>query len=149
MLRVIIALALLTSLAACGTRLNPFNWFTDARQERIRVEDSTPSEARDGRALVAEVVDLAIDPTPQGAILRAMGRAQTQGYWEAELVEVERTAGTLVYEFRVFPPLGATPQGSAQSREVITGLALSHGALRGIRSITVIGAETRASITRR
>lgn len=149
MLRVIIALALLTSLAGCGTRLNPFTWFGEARQDRIRAEDSTPTEPDDGRVLVADIVDLAIDPTPQGGILRAMGRARTQGYWEAELVEIARAGATLVYEFRVFPPLGATDQGSAQSREVIAGLALSHGALRGIRTITVIGAENRASINRR
>lgn len=148
MLRVILALALMTSLAACGTRLNPLNWFGNDREERIRVIEpvATPT---DPRPLVAEVVDLAIDPTPQGAILRAMGRPQTQGFWEADLVEVERSDTALVYEFRVFPPLTATAQGTPQSREVITGLELSNFELSGIRSITVIGAENRRSVNRR
>jgi hypothetical protein len=148
MLRVILALAVMTSLAACGTRLNPFNWFGNDREERVRVEE-TVAEAADPRPLVAEVVDLAIDPTPQGAILRAMGRPQAQGYWEADLVEVERSDGALVFEFRVFPPLVATPAGTPQSREVITGLQLSTFDLAGIRSITVIGAENRRTVSRR
>lgn len=40
MLRVILALALMTSLAACGTRLNPFNWFGEGREERVRVSET-------------------------------------------------------------------------------------------------------------
>lgn len=147
MLRVILALAVMTSLAACGTRLNPFNWFGNDREERVSVQEQAETSA-DPRALVADVVDFAIAPTPQGAILRAMGRPQTQGYWEAELVEVERTATTLVYEFRVFPPLTATPAGTPQSREAITGLQLSNFDLAGIRSITVIAAENRRTVSR-
>jgi predicted small lipoprotein YifL len=147
MLRVILALALMTSLAACGTRLNPLNWFGADREQRVSVaqEAATPT---DPRQLVGEVVDLAIAPTPQGAILRAMGRPPAQGYWEAGLVEVERTATTLVYEFRVFPPLTATAPGTPQSREVVTGVQLSSFDLAGIRSITVIAAQNRRSVSR-
>jgi hypothetical protein len=148
MLRVILALAVMTSLAACGTRLNPFNWFGNDREERVSVQEQADSPA-DPRALVAEVVDLAIAPTPQGAIVRAMGRPQTQGYWEAELVEVERTDGALVLEFRVFPPLAASAVGTPQSREIITGLQLSNFDLASIRTITVIGAENRRTVSRR
>ena len=149
MLRVILALALLTSLAACCTRLNPFNWFGETREERVRAAEPVSENPLDRRFLVAEIVGLAIDPTPQGAILRATGRPQTQGYWEADLVEVARENGTLIYEFRLFPPLSPTPSGTPQSREVITGLELSHFALQGIRTITVVGADNRQSVTRR
>ncbi|MEY3005590.1 MAG: hypothetical protein RLZZ491_2766 [Pseudomonadota bacterium] len=147
MLRVLLALALMTSLAACGTRLNPFNWFGADREDRVAAD--TPTVPTDPRPLVAEVVDLAIAPTAQGAILRATGRPATQGHWDAELIETERSATALVYEFRAFPPLAAAPTGTPQSREVVTGLELSLFDLAGIRTITVIGAENRRSVSRR
>ncbi|WP_439139123.1 hypothetical protein [Roseicyclus sp.] len=149
MLRMILALALMTSLAACSTRLNPFNWFGNDREERVRVSETVTENPRDRRFLVSEVVAFAIDPTAQGVILRAIGRPQTQGHWEADLVEVAREDGALVYEFRVFPPPSPAPAGTPQSREVITGLELSNFALRGIRTITVVGAENRRTISRR
>ncbi|WP_297617513.1 hypothetical protein [uncultured Roseicyclus sp.] len=148
MLRAILALALMTSLAGCGTRLNPFNWFGADRETRVS-SDIIQTAPTDPRPLVAEVVDLAIAPTAQGAILRVMGRPPAQGYWEASLVEVQRSGDTLVYELRAFPPGTATAAGTPQSREVITGLALSTLELVGIRTITVIGAENRRSVSRR
>ncbi len=148
MLRVILALALMTSLAACGTRLNPFNWFGGDREERIAVTEVS-EEPDDLRGLVAEVVELSVDATAQGAIIRAMGRPAVQGYWEADLVEVSRENGTITYEFRVFPPLGTTAAGTAPSREVLVGTQLSTFDLAGIRTITVIGAQNRRSVNRR
>ena len=149
MLRATLALALILSLAACGTRLNPFNWFGGDREERNAVIEAASPETTDGRQLVAEVVDLAVDPTPQGAIVRAMGRPPVQGFWEAELVEVERSDGGIVYEFRVFPPITPTREGTPQSREVIVGANLTNADLSGIRTVTVIGAQNRRSVTRR
>jgi len=149
MLRVILALALMTSLAACGSRLNPFNWFGGEREQRITVTETEAGTPADPRPLVAEVVDLAVEPTTQGAIVRAMGRPQTQGYWEAELIEVERSEGSLVYEFRVFPPLTQTREGTPQSREVVVGANLSTFDLAGVRTITVIGAQNRRTVSRR
>lgn len=149
MLRVILALALMMSVAACGTRLNPFNWFGEPREERVRAEERVAENPLDRRFLIAEVVDFAIDPTPQGVILRAIGRPQTQGHWQADLVEVARDNAALILEFRVFPPPTPTPAGTQQSREILAGLELSHFDLRGIRTITVVGAENRRSITRR
>jgi hypothetical protein len=148
MLRLVIVLVVMSSLAACGTRLNPFNWFGGDREERVTVVED-PAVLEDGRRLVAEIVSLDVDPNPQGAIVRAMGRPPTQGYWEADLVEVERTDTALVYEFRVRPPLSATPAGTAPSREIITGLHVSNARLAGIRSITVIGAQNRRTVSRR
>jgi hypothetical protein len=148
MLRATLALALILSLAACGTRLNPFNWFGGDREERIAVAEPV-AEPGDARQLVAEVVELSVDPTAQGAIVRAMGRPPVQGFWEAELVEVAREAGSITYEFRVFPPLTPTREGTPQSREVIVAASLSNFDLAGIRTITVIGAENRRSVNRR
>jgi hypothetical protein len=149
MLRVILALALMTSLAACGSRLNPFNWFGGDREERIAAAETLDTTPGDTRGLVTEVVDLAVDPTPQGAIVRAMGRPPAQGFWEADLVEVERGNGAIVYEFRVIPPLTATREGTPQSRELVTGTQLSNRDLEGIRTITVIAAQNRRTVSRR
>jgi hypothetical protein len=148
MLRVILSLALVTSLAACGySRLNPFNWFGGDRETRVEAaESSTPD---DPSRLVAEVVDLAVEPTTTGAIIRATGLPPVQGFWEAELIEVERTESEVVYEFRVLPPLQATRVSTPQSREVITGTQLTNFELRGIRTITVIGAQNRRTVSRR
>jgi hypothetical protein len=149
MLRVTLALALILSLAACGSRLNPFNWFGADREERIVAREVVAAAPGDQRQLVAEVVDLAVDPTPQGAIVRAMGRPPVQGFWEAELVEVERSDSAIVYEFRVFPPLRQTREGTPQSREVIVAANLSNFDLAGIRTVTVIGAQNRRTVSRR
>ena len=149
MLRVILVLSLMTSLAACGSRLNPFNWFGGDREERISVTETVAGAEVDPRGLVAEVIALSVDPVPQGAIVRAMGRPPSQGYWEADLVEVERTATSIVFEFRVFPPPTPTRAGTPQSREVITGTQLSNFDLAGIRTITVIGAQNRRTVSRR
>lgn len=149
MLRVILVLALMTSLAACGSRLNPFNWFGGDREQRIAVAEVETGTPADPRQLVTEVVDLAVEPTTQGAIVRAMGRPPVQGFWEAELVEVERSEGAIVYDFRVFPPLTETRQGTPQSREVVVGANLTNFDLAGIRTITVIGAQNRRTVSRR
>ncbi len=149
MLRVTLALALILSLAACGSRLNPFNWFGGDREERIAARQVIEVAPGDQRQLVAEVVDLAVDPTAQGAIVRAMGRPPVQGFWDAELIEVERSEGAVVYEFRVFPPITPTREGTPPSREVIVGANLSNFDLAGIRTITVIGAQNRRTVSRR
>jgi hypothetical protein len=149
MLRVTLALALMTSLAACGTWLNPFNWFGGDSEERIEVIEPVDAGPIDPRPLVAEVVDLAVDPTSQGAIVRAMGRPAVQGYWEADLIEVERANGAIVYEFRVFPPPVPTREGTPRSREVVVGTELSNFDLAEIRTITVIGAQNRRTVSRR
>jgi hypothetical protein len=148
MLRALLALALVTGLAACGnSRLNPFNWFGGDRETRVEVSDAAAPD--DLRGLVSEVIDLAVEPVPQGAIVRATGLPPTQGFWEADLVEVERTETAIVYEFRVFPPLQPNRVSTQRSREVITGTQLSNFDLRGIRTITVIGAQNRRSVSRR
>jgi hypothetical protein len=65
------------------------------------------------------------------------------------LIEVDRTESEVVYEFRVLPPLQATRVSTPQSREVITGTQLTNFELRGIRTITVIGAQNRRTVSRR
>jgi hypothetical protein len=143
----------LVVLAGCGgfrdSRLNPFNWF--GRSEAAQLEPLVPEAAPDDRALVADVIDMQIDQLPGGAILRATGRAPTQGYWQAELVLREgpdQDPTALVYDFRVFPPVTPTAVSTPQSREVTVALYLSDIDLAGVQSITVQGATNARSVRR-
>jgi hypothetical protein len=148
MLRLTLCLTLVLSLAACGTRLNPFNWFGNDRSERITVteQEETPS---DPRPLVDQVLSLSVEPVPQGAIVRATGLPPTQGYWQADLVEAERGDNGILYEFRLIAPLEPAAVGTQRSREVIVATELSNFELQSIRTITVTGAQNRRTVSRR
>jgi hypothetical protein len=142
----------LVLLAGCGlrdSRLNPFNWFGGSQPAQL--EPLVPTAAPDQRALVADVIDMQVDQLPGGAILRATGRAPTQGYWQAELVlrsgpDQDPTAP--IYDFRVFPPVTPAAVSTSQSREVTVALYLSDIDLAGVQSITVQGAANARSTRR-
>ena len=138
-------------VTGCGavreSRLNPFNWFGGARR-RERVQQ-TAEVARDQRLLVADVISLSVDPYSSGAIVRATGIPPTQGWWDAELVArpIDEN-GVLVYDFRVFPPLTNTPQGTTRSREITAGASISNTRLDQVREIVVQGANNALSSRR-
>lgn len=147
--RILVALLVVLGLSACGSRLNPFNWFGNDREDRIAVEEPA-AVPTDGRQLVTEIASLDVDPNPGGAIIRAVGLPPRQGYWEADLVEVSRDSGELVFEFRIREPADpATRVGPPRSREIYAATVLSRQDLAGIRSITVIGQQNRRSVRRR
>ncbi len=149
MLRPLLIVSLILTLGACGSRLNPLNWFGGDREERIRVDPDAAGSAGlalDPRALVAEITQLSVEPTTSGAILRATGVTPLQGYFDASLRLVERTQTAIVYEFRAAPPLNGSTQGL---QEIVAGTTLSNGELQGIRSITVIAQNNRRTVSRR
>lgn len=148
MLRVVLALTVLLSLAACGTRLNPLNWFGGEREQRITVETSGTRAADEASPFVyvTELTQLSVEQTTSGAIVRATGVTPVQGYYEAELDLVEQTETTLVYEFIALPPLGNETAGL---QEISVGTELTVGELAGIRSITVIAQNNRRTVGRR
>lgn len=147
-------LALTLSLGACQrvseSRFNPFNWF--GRSEARAVQSATAVAARpDPRPLVDQVTQMAVEPIPGGAILRASGLPPTQGHWDAELVQVSTAdipENTLVFDFRLSPPPYAARQGTEPSRRVEVATYLTDNDLAGIRSIVVRGARTER-VTRR
>ena len=120
------------------SKYNPFNWFKTA-------ESTAPTvlyvPAADNRLLVAQVSSLKIEPTADGAILRATGLPPTQGWWKAALVKIDQDdAAKLIYEFRLFPPVTPTPAGGPASREITVATSVSNLQLDGIKTITVQGA---------
>jgi hypothetical protein len=143
-------LGLAAALAGCGglrdSKLNPFNWF---RKSEPRETIVLPGEEVDARGLVEVVLSLAVEPMPGGAIVRARGQAPRQGYWQAELVAQPLTeGGSLVYEFRIFPPPGKSDVNTPQSRQVDVAIFISDIKLENVREIVVQGA-TNARASRR
>jgi hypothetical protein len=79
-----------------------------------------------------------------------MGLPPRQGFWEADLVEVGRENGELVFEFRVYRPADPnTRTGTQRSREILAGTSLSTQDLAGIRQIVVVAQQNRRSVSRR
>ncbi len=129
------------------SRFNPFNWFGPSQSEPVSVEVTEATQ--DGRLLIDQVTELAVDRTPTGAIIRAVGLPQTQGFWDAELVRVPGGApGVATYEFRVLPPVTPNPQSTQQSREIIAGAFLTNPQLNRVRTIVVTGQRNQRSLRR-
>ena len=146
------ALAGVATLVGCArvseSRLNPLNWF--GKSESAQVVMATQSDT-DPRRLVSQVVTLRAEPVPGGAIIRATGLPQIQGYYDGALVPVNGGVpenGVLNYEFRASSPDVQTRSGPERSREVIVGLFVSDQTLAGVRQIRV-SAASNALIVRR
>lgn len=144
------AMAAVMFVGACATvresRLNPLNWFG-----RSEASSSVAVQApRDPRVMVDQVVTMAVEPTPGGAILRATGLPPTQGWWDGVLVpEPTDRAGELVFRFVLQPPPDARRISTPQSREVTVATYLTDFRLEGIRRITVTGANNARTTARR
>lgn len=150
----IAAMTAVLFVSACGTfagsRLNPFNWFGRESEE---VTSLVPpgGAVRDNRLPVTEVTEMVLERRPGGAILRATGRPQTQGWWDAELRAEnhgEPEDGVLLFTFVVAEPREAAAQGSATSREVTAAVFLSDIRLAQAREIRVQGAQNARSVRR-
>ncbi len=148
MIRNLISLSLAVAiLAACGngrgSGLNPFNWF----QSEPEVETLVPLDEEvivDPRQPIAQIAAVRVDPLTDGIILRAVGIAATQGYWEADLVADSTTPvnGVLTFRFLVAPPLDpGTRVGSQRSRQVQTAIFISNQSLAGVRGFRVVGRQ--------
>ncbi|MFO6463548.1 hypothetical protein [uncultured Jannaschia sp.] len=143
----IIAGTALLALVGCGvgqSRLNPLNWFGRDTSETIEVARATTSQP-----VVDQVLSLEAAQTPGGAIISTVGLPPTQGFWEAELVQVPADdPGVLLLEFRILPPVTRQPVGTQPSREVLAGRVFTTQDLAGVRTITVRGARNQRSIRR-
>lgn len=146
--------ASLLALTACGgsASLNPFTWFSSNGVEEVAlIPEGGFLEDRDGRELVAEVIELEVLRAQGGAIIRAKGLPPRLGYWDAELVpeNFERAEnGVLTYMFRIAEPRYRTQTGRPQQREVYVGHFVSDIKLQGVRTIRVVGANTSRSARR-
>lgn len=154
-LAAILATAVIVSGCArvSESRLNPFNWFGSSRAEAVTL---TPEggfgNPLDFRVPIQSVTELAVEPMPGGAIVRAAGVAPTQGWWDAELIaenDGRPVDGVLVYRFVVAEPREATRVSTERSRTVTAAAMLSDFDLAGVRTIVVRGAADQRSVSRR
>lgn len=148
--RSLLMVTLCVALTGCGgfrqSKLNPFNWFGRSEPRETIV---LPGEAVDARPLVEAVLSLSVEPMPGGAIVRARGQTPTQGWWQAELVELDLDEnGVLVFEFRLLPPVKATDVSTPQSRQVDVAVFVSDYKLDAVREIVVQGATNARSARR-
>ena len=149
--RIFITLTLVFGLAACESRFNPFNWFSDSEETvALYPEGGFPSD-NDLRVVVAEVSELAVLRASGGAIIRATGIPPRLGYWDGELVpenDEKPVNGVLSYVFRIAEPYDTTSVSTPYARQVIVGHFVSDTKLAGVSQIRVLG-ETNSRSARR
>jgi hypothetical protein len=150
----IAALAVVLALGACGSvrdsRLNPMNWFSRDSTETLAPSGGWATEV-DRRALVPVVGEMELIQTTGGALLRASGVTQTQGWWDAELRPVNDGRpldGTLIYEFVLAAPRTPTAVSTEVSRTVTAGVKIPTPRLDGVRRVVVRGAGNQRSVQR-
>lgn len=140
-------LMVISLLAGCAglaqSRINPLNWFSPREATYAEVTLEAPA---DPRALIETIVDMHIEKIPSGALVRATGRAATQGYWQADLVvgDVDED-GNLTLEFRVVPAALGTAVSTPRSREITAAVSLRADTLASARRITVQGGQNALS----
>lgn len=141
----IAALAGALALAGCGrdgalSGLNPFRSDESVRLDGPAAPPGGAVRPQDDRGIVQAVTFLAVRPIPGGVVIEARGLPPTQGFWDADLVLIDRGAdGALTYDLRIAPPAGPRPAGTPASREVVTAVYASDAALRGVSTIRVRG----------
>lgn len=128
--------------------LNPFTWFGGGRRERERGANQSliPGDAdtpdADNRWLIDQVTSFSVERTPGGAIARATGLPESQGYYDAELVAVQsQNAGELTYEFKIRPPAQSPRVGTPFSREIVAAVFITTHELANIRLIRINAAR--------
>jgi hypothetical protein len=149
---VLAGLAAVMVVTGCATvresRLNPFNWFGRSQEQRAVAQAAALVDG--GRVQVDQVTALTVEPTTGGAIVRAVGVPETQGWYKAELIREEGAKeGEAVFRFVVKKPQVDTRSGTPMSREITAATFLTNFQLEGIRQITVTGARNARSTRRR
>ncbi len=145
--RTIAALVALGLLAGCAglsnSRINPLNWFKPRDKTYASFSIEKPA---DPRPLIEMIVDMHIEKLPSGALVRATGRAATQGYWLAELVvnEVDEK-GILVIDFRAVPAAAGAAVSTPRSREITAAVSLRADTLASAKRIILRGAQNEKS----
>ena len=152
--------AVLLTLSGCArisdSRLNPFNWFGNSTEaavaEPVERRPLVPAGRRDvvvdGRVLVDSITSLNIDRAPTGAIVRAVGVAATQGFFNAELVNRGVENGVLTLEFRAQTPNRLEVAGTPRSRQINAAYIIDSVDLSGIRTVRVQAATNARTSAR-
>ncbi|MCF7700651.1 hypothetical protein [Loktanella sp. M215] len=159
-MRPVLSLLLIATLATTGcariadSRLNPLNLFKGSgavpRDADGNVKPLVTARdlavADDSRTLIASVDTVTLENVPGGAVLRATGRAAGQGFYDAGLVPLAGSDGTLVYEFRVRAP--ATQPAGLTPQQITVATKIDSATLGRATSIIVMAAQSGRSVGR-
>jgi len=131
--------------------LNPFNWFRGAEQAPTAPASLLPRRGRavvvDSRPMIDQITALSVEKTTTGAIVRATGLAEAQGFYQAGLVVVDSARpDDLTLQFRARPPGQTKAIGPPHLRELVVGYTLSAEQVRGIRRIHVVAMRNSRSV---
>ena len=141
--------AVLLTLSGCArvseSRFNPFNWFgnsseaavTETGERRPLIPVGRSDVTVDGRVLVQSITSLSVDRAPSGAIVRAVGVAATQGYFNAELISRGVDNGVLTLEFRAQMPNRMEVPGTTRSRQISAAYVIDSVELASVRTVRV------------
>ena len=137
--RIILTLCAAVTLVGCSDD-------SQNASEDADVEIETPFT----RSLVAQIVDLRIEPTAAGAIIRATGLPTRQGHFGGELVRVseqDAEEGVLRYEFLLTAPFEETRSGPRQSREILVARFVPARELAEVTAVEVSSASNTQSVS--
>lgn len=141
------------------SRVNPLNWFGTSQAAQAApqsapqsvpslVDESRRTRVVDARGLVETVDSLTIERTPTGAIVRAVGTAETQGFYNAQLVNTGVSNGVLTLQFRAAAPAGLAPAGAARSRQITTAYVIDMTTLAAVQTVRIEAAQNARSARR-
>ncbi|WP_439123469.1 hypothetical protein [Marivita sp.] len=158
------------ALTGCATinesRFNPLNWFGSSQPDpaaldvanaevnpliprrRISFFRNNQPEAFAGQP-IAEITELLVERRPGGAIIRATGQASRIGPFDVRLMgdEAASADGVLVFDLKALQQPGPRST-NPRARQVTVGLWITDQDLRGVRTITVRGANNARSVRR-
>lgn len=145
-----VALVTVLALGACGSRLNPMNWFGGSSTETLVPPGGWNTRA-DARLLVPVITEMEVLTTSTGALIRVAGQTESAGAWDVELRPINDGRpldGALIYEFVHAPSRTPVPAPAEATRRVDASVAVPNTRLAGARQIIVRGAQNARSINR-
>ncbi len=163
----VLTLAAVT-LSACATvrdsRLNPFNWFGQSREEAVATaEDGEVNTLIPRRSSVfrnndmgeyvgvpmEEIRALSVERVPGGALIRATALAGRQGVYDLRLVpDEDADPDMLSYQVLGIYNPDVRRVGTEASREVTVATRVTDQDLEGIRTIWVSARNNARSVRR-
>lgn len=136
--------------SASGGRGGLLRGILGTRKEEPKTVEEVRVEQYGG--LVPAVRSIAVERTTSGAILRVVGQAARQGYYDVRLVplndgEPDET-GALVYELRAKAPEVWTGAATPRAREIHAATHVSNKTLAKVNRLVVLAAQNQVSAGR-
>ena len=139
------------SARSSGSSAGSFGLGRKQQQQTVTVDKKTA--AAGGRRLIATLKSARFDRTRDGAIIRATGIADRQGYHDAVLYSPTdfepNENGVVLLEFRAREPEFQTRTSNEWSRTITVGAFMSTQQLAAARQIVVVGRSGQIALGRR